>query len=257
MRKSLLTGVALGALTLAGAAIAADLPRKAPVYAPPPPPPVYSWTGCYAGANVGWGFGKNDVHQQTTASSLGSVVGNVNATTGVDTSGAVFGGQVGCDYQFAGGWVVGIQGDYDWANADVTTTDALSTATTDNTKIRSLASVTARVGQTFGGRFLAYVKGGGAWERDDYWATTIVLGTAYRAGVTRSGWTVGIGGEYAFTNWLSGFAEYDYYDFGTRQNTFSRVSNGSLFSYTDIKETKNVFKIGLNLRWGAGPLAWH
>ena len=54
-----------------------------------------------------------------------------------------------------------------------------------------------------------YVKGGGAWERDDYWATTIVVGTAYTARETRSGWTIGVGGEYAFTNFLSGFVEYN------------------------------------------------
>ena len=36
------------------------------------------------------------------------------------------------------------------------------------------------------------------------------------AGETRGGWTVGVGGEYAFTNYLSGFVEYNYYDFGTR-----------------------------------------
>jgi opacity protein-like surface antigen len=28
---------------------------------------------------------------------------------------------------------------------------------------------------------------------------------------TRSDWTVGVGGEYAFTNFVTGFIEYDYY----------------------------------------------
>ena len=26
--------------------------------------------------------------------------------------------QAGCDYQFAGGWVIGIQGDYAWTDAE-------------------------------------------------------------------------------------------------------------------------------------------
>jgi len=99
-------------------------------------------------------------------------------------------------------------------------------------------------------RFLGYVKGGGAWEKDDYFYTDgVTTGTASQ---TRSGWTVGIGGEYAFTNYLTGFAEYDYYDFGNRDALF--VDNfGGAFTY-GIKETKSVFKVGLNLRWGAGPV---
>ena len=40
---------------VAGSANAADLRLKAP----PPPPAVYSWTGVYAGLNVGGGIGVN------------------------------------------------------------------------------------------------------------------------------------------------------------------------------------------------------
>ena len=74
------------------------------------------------------------------------------------------------------------------------------------------------------------------------------------ASQSRSGWTVGIGGEYAFTNWLSVFAEYDYYDFGTRSATLVTPGTAAIFDVVDIRERKNVFKAGLNLRWGAGPV---
>ena len=63
---------------------------------------------------------------------------------------------------------------------------------------------------------------------------------------------MGVGGEYAFTNFLTGFAEYNYYDFGTRDALFSYV-DGTTYTY-GIKETKSVFKAGLNFRWGAGPV---
>src|SRR5207247_1617490 len=66
MKKLLLVGVAGVALVAAGAvnsADAADLARKAPPYvAPPPPPPVFSWTGCFVGAQVGWGWGRKNVN---------------------------------------------------------------------------------------------------------------------------------------------------------------------------------------------------
>ncbi|HET7383397.1 MAG TPA: porin family protein, partial [Pseudolabrys sp.] len=45
-------------------AVAADLPRKAPVYAPPPPPP-FSWTGFYVGAAAGGAWTKADVTLNT------------------------------------------------------------------------------------------------------------------------------------------------------------------------------------------------
>ena len=72
----------------------------------------------------------------------------------------------------------------------------------------------------------------------------MVQGTASE---TRSGWTVGVGGEYAFTPNVTWFVEYNYYDFGTRTNTFS---NGDII---DIKETKNVVKGGFNFKFDWGP----
>ena len=35
---------------------------------------------------------------------------------------------------------------------------------------------------------------------------------------------MGVGGEYAFLDWLTGFAEYDYYGFGSRSANFNCVS---------------------------------
>src|SRR5256885_840087 len=82
-------------------------------------------------------------------------------------------------------------------------------------------------------------KGGGAWERDDYsWFVTAVPGIALTASETRGGWTVGVGGEYAFLDWLTGFVEYDYYDFGTR--TVSHTGFGGLTANFDIQERKSV-----------------
>ena len=135
---------------------------------------------------------------------------------GHDVNSWLGGVQAGCDYQFAGGFVIGIQGDYALPDAEGSHDSALEFGVAYHSKVKSLASVTGRIGYAWD-RFLGYIRGGGAWERDEYWATTIILGTAYTARETRSGWTVGVGGEYAFTNFLSGFVEYGYYDFGTRQ----------------------------------------
>ena len=112
--------------------------------------------------------------------------------------------------------------------------------------------MTARIGYAWD-RFLGYATGGGAWERDNYDRFDLAGGALVgSARETRGGWTVGVGGEYAFTNSLSGFAEYNYYDFGTRTLTFLDPVGG-FDDNISIRERKSVVRAGLNLRWGGGP----
>ena len=54
MKKLVLAGAAVAAL-IAGPAMAADLPVKAP-----PIVPVYDWTGFYVGINGGYSFGRSE-----------------------------------------------------------------------------------------------------------------------------------------------------------------------------------------------------
>src|SRR5919198_1283466 len=79
----------------------------------------------------------------------------------------VGGVQGGCDYQFAGGWVIGVAGDYAWTDASGSHFSPLFPGAVNHTKVDSLASVTGRIGYAWD-RFLGYAKGGGAWARDKY-----------------------------------------------------------------------------------------
>ena len=243
MKKPFLASVALAALITAPA-IAADLRR--PVYPPPAPQPtvvipiqIWTWTGCYVGGHVGGLWAGKEFVDAAPAES-----GNH------DVNGWLGGVQAGCDYQFAGRWVIGIQGDYAWTNAEASHVSLLDPSLTIQTRIESLASVTGRLGYAWD-RFLGYVKGGAAWERDNFNVfNNVTLATLAVSG-ERRGWTVGVGGEYAFTDYLAGFVEYNYYDFGSRDITFS---NGGIL---DINATKNVVKAGLNFRfggWGKYPV---
>jgi outer membrane immunogenic protein len=278
MKRFLLAAAAVTA-SLAVPAQAADLARPAPpVYAPPPPIiAVFTWTGCYVGGNGG-GLWSNKTFTNTNfipgfagfVPGFGPVVlpAVANGTDfGSQTvSGGLGGGQVGCNYQVAN-WVFGIQADYDGvgANGDGSNTGAALGfgfgAVTNHVDIRSLASVTGRVGYAWG-RFLGYVKGGGAWVRDDYSLQSVAflggLGTFATASETRGGWTLGIGGEYAFLDWLTGFAEYDFYGFGTKTNNFNCTALLVCAAFVpttfgvDIKQNVNVFKVGVNLKFGGG-----
>jgi outer membrane immunogenic protein len=196
--------------------------------------PPFTWTGCYFGGNAGGLFAKKDW------STAGGAV-----ESSFDISSWLAGAQVGCNYQM-GAVVFGVQGDYDWSNASGSATDGFFIATTDQVTVKSLASVTGRIGYAWD-RFMFYGKGGGAWVNDNY--TVSAPGFAATASETRTGWTVGAGGEYAFTDWLTGFVEYDYYDFGTKSDSFVPV-----FALSNIKQTVSVAKGGINIKFGSW---WH
>jgi outer membrane immunogenic protein len=258
MMKKLSLAAAAVSILFTGAALAADLPARTYTKAPAPMPvAVFTWTGCFVGGNAGglwaqkgWRVAPGDPSIGVAGIAVGSPFGSqdVNSWLG--------GAQVGCDYQFAGNWVVGIQADYDWSNGSGRAVDLVNnaffaaTGWRDESRIQSLGSVTGRVGYAWD-RFLGYVKGGYAWERDNYSIINPTNIVSASASETRGGWTVGIGGEYAFTNMISAFVEYDYYDFGTRTNRMLTPTN-ILFDVVDIRETKSVVKAGVNFRWGPG-----
>jgi len=100
-----IAGLALGAAIAPAPARAADMPLAMP-YAPVAPP-LYSWTACYGGFNIGGGAANKsftDVNGFFIAP--GGDLGSHTAR------GVVGGGQFGCDYQ-AGMFVFGAQGLFD------------------------------------------------------------------------------------------------------------------------------------------------
>jgi outer membrane immunogenic protein len=243
MKKFLLVAGALTAF-FAGPALAADLASPAPVYAPAPVVvvPLYTWTGCYIGGNGGglwahrdWSdpvFGFGDFGSQTTSGGLGGFQG-------------------GCNYQ-VGHWVLGVQGDWDWASASGSNANSVFALLTDQSKIKSLASVTLRTGYAWD-RFWLYVRGGGAWLQSDLSLQSAGASFA-TVSETRNGWTIGVGGEYAFLDWLTGFIEYDYYNFRNNTDTFACTVAGCPGATLAVNVTTNVnvIKAGLNFKFGPG-----
>ena len=252
--KTLMASVALIALGT-GIAGAADLPvkaRPAPVYVPP----AFSWTGCYIGGNIGAAWANSEWHD--------SLFGlNWSRTSDARFIG---GGQIGCNYQFNNpGFVIGIEGQFDWAgHRDDGRTivvpvgpragDIIS-LTSNDTRIATLA---ARFGYSFD-RALLYGKVGGGWVGND--GFTLVDQTTGAAFVgdtshTISGWMVGAGIEYAFTDNWSAKIEWDFLRLPGRTFTVPGVIFPALAGDT-ITSDHNVqlVKLGINYRfnWG-GPV---
>jgi outer membrane immunogenic protein len=261
MKKVVFGAVALTALF--GECVgAADLTRPVPVYRAPPPVVAYfTWTGCHVGGNAGgvWVHKEwfNDAPFPAAITVSGITIPAAPGGMGFGThtpSGGIGGVQGGCDYQI-GTWVFGLQGDYDWTSATGNNLNTVLTGLTDQSSVQSLASVTARVGYAWD-RFLLYGRAGGAWERDNYSFVVTATGAPFSTtSEQRAGWTIGVGGEYAFFDWFTAFIEYDFYGFGTTTNNFScsfaPVTGCVSTTFpVDIKEYKNVFKVGLNFRFG-------
>jgi outer membrane immunogenic protein len=105
---ALITGAMLSAL-VAGSAIAADMPIKAPVMKAMAP--VYNWTGCYIGGGGGYGMWNQDSFGESDP-------GHVSFTDTTTSGGRGWFGTVGlgCDYQVNSNIVIGAYGDWDFGN---------------------------------------------------------------------------------------------------------------------------------------------
>jgi outer membrane immunogenic protein len=241
MKNILLAG--LGVALLAGQALAADMPVKAPA-------PAVTWSGCYIGGHLGgsWGDTRNRVVSNT--STVGDLVG-LDPTGKFHVNGFLIGGQVGCNYQFASNWVVGVEGDAAWVhkqahkNVDPTTLDPRFVF---DLKERWLATARARIGYATD-KWLLYVTGGGAWAdvRAKLFFQPDLAGCSFCNATdsqTFSGWTVGGGLEWwLIANW-SAKAEYLYVDLGRK--TFFNPPGDAAYLGISTKMTEHIARIGIN-----------
>jgi outer membrane immunogenic protein len=257
MNKLLLAGAAAFVSILSGATFAADMPMQFPAMAPPP----FTWTSCYLGAHAGGGWAHKDMTdpvQLVQDSFLGPGM-TVGATTVTATpSGAVVGGQIGCDYQFAPSWVLGIEGAASGSTMNGSTTVALPLGFPGDSAVAAartdfLSSVTGRVGYAFE-NLLFYAKGGVAWAGDKFTVTGSFQGTGFgfEGLEARTGFVAGTGIEWAFARHWSTSLEYDYYQFGHRTTLMSDAING-FSGNMDIKQSVQVVKVGINFHmWASG-----
>lgn len=235
MRRFLLATLSAAAVCAGvSAASSADL-RDRPVFKAPPAgvlPVAYDWTGFYVGGHVGYGWAEKNWRDGFGLFGISH-----------HSDGFLGGGQIGFNYQI-GQWVLGLEGDFSWANLKGGTT---ALGSTFNTNVDWTATATGRVGYAFD-RWLVYAKGGAAWARDRY-STNFYTIPAAEVAATRTGWTVGGGVEYAFApNW-SAKLEYNYMDFGNE-----RVSFAPGFA-TDIDQQVHAVKFGVNYKFGpTGPI---
>ena len=256
MRKLSFAAAAALAMTIAAPARAADLPLKTET----PFAARFTWTGCYLGGHLGGGFSRKDITDpvQLVQDSFAAAP----VTTGITTvspspTGAVIGGQIGCDYEFASSWVIGIEGSASGSTMKDSRTVGLPLSIPDTELVKArvefLSSVTARVGYAFD-NVLIYGRGGVALAQDRYNVIGSLAGTpfGFEGLDNRIGWTAGGGVEWAFSQHWSTSVEYDHYAFGHSRILMSDPIN-VLAGIVDTKQRVDVVKVGLNFHiWGSG-----
>jgi outer membrane immunogenic protein len=258
MKATLLGGAAASLLTVSAFAADLGIPPAQPQVVIPP----FTWTSCYAGVQAGGGWGKKDLTD--TVGILSSLPGGFSAAN-LDVSGYMVGGQIGCDYQFAPTWVVGIEGAATGGNISKTTNfattaivpgDDTATFINDTASFRSttdfLASITGRIGYAFD-RWLVYGKGGVALVGDRYHVEDVNGNFFFDATENRIGWTAGAGVEWAFTPEWSVKLEYDYYGFGTKSLSLTDTTISGVIAPVDIHQTIQVVLLGVNFHARSGP----
>ncbi len=232
--RSLASTVAIAAF--ASGAMAADLPaRKSP---PPAPytaaPPIFTWTGFYAGVDGGVDFLR-------TTGNFANIVGGFPGTYGINSTAGLLGGYVGYNYQM-GSVVLGVEGNLEGVlggKTSVTATDTannlyrVSTSSTYNGDLR------LRAGYAFD-RALLYLAGGFAFGDAKSQILSLANNNLLSVGSQRTGWTLGGGVDYAFTNNWIGRLEYRYTDLGSK--SFANAAfNGSGKS----RVTSNAVLVGV------------
>jgi len=244
MKKILLSGAALAVLCSAPA-FSADLPVRAPVVKAPMVAPLWRWTGCYIGVEGGGAWGRT--HNVDT--SPGFI--DLPVTNPFRLSGGLAGATVGCNYQIDK-WVIGIEDDFSWTNKRGIANEIppFGTANTVAVRERWIDTLRGRLGFTFGAQdqVMLYVTGGGAFAGTT--ATTCLPGVfCNSASATRTGWTVGAGGEWAIfpaspvpSNWWSVKIEYLYVDFGSKNYSF----DPTLTTNKSISLNDHIVRAGLN-----------
>jgi len=180
---------------------------------PVAPGPADSWSGFYVGLQAGGIWGDADVDYSDDEAH----------TYGLDVDGFMGGIFGGYNWQLIDNWLVGVEGEWNYVNADDTgvVLDGLGQDTGWKTYVEQDwdASLRLRVGRVMGD-YLPYVTGGVAWghfEVKTYDGNN--PGDSGSMSMTLTGWTLGAGVEMRLSENLHARLQYRYTDYGDDTKT--------------------------------------
>ncbi|MFK4259502.1 outer membrane protein [Agrobacterium tumefaciens] len=173
---------------------------------------AFTWSGAYAGVKGGGGWANGDF-------------AGFGITGSGDANGGIYGAFAGYNYQFDNNLLIGIEGDVAYNHNEASIFG--SQFGTD-----WAGSVRGRVGYAVD-RALIYGTAG--------WATTrghVDVPALGKDEANFTGYTLGVGIDYAFTNNLFGRIEYEYNDFGSKK-----------LQGFDVNVDQHAVTVGLGIRF--------
>ncbi len=229
MKYASIAAAATVAATFASTAIADDTNQSyvGPVSQTSQGYAATGWTGGYLGGNLNYGTGRFTTSGDWATGLSSNGFPTVGKPDGA--SGAI---RAGYDWQ-SGVGVFGVGAEY---NLGKYKDSAVGPGGSLNTEIKSAAMIFARAGYAINENFMAYGLVGYTWSKGS--ASASGGGVNFDESRDLDGGTIGLGAEYKFNpNW-STYGEYTYTDFGTVENTQSR-----------LKATLGQVKLGVNYRF--------
>jgi outer membrane immunogenic protein len=233
-----------------------------------------SWTGFYAGLDVGLQSTQTDIN--TTNALFGGFpidVAGAPTTYPANSAAPRFGGYLGYNWQFAPRWLTGLEADVGWAHNNTTLNGILlpgsfplvsgSANTSFATGTNWDGSARVRAGYLVTPSSLIYVTGGVAWQTFQSTLSsspclTLFLGTCFGPpfsdtnDATRVGWTVGTGIETALWGRWMLRAQYRYSDFGSA--SFSNTNSINILTIGGVVPTPLVTAYSERLRTNTATL---
>jgi outer membrane immunogenic protein len=254
MKKLVLAAALCG---LSSAAMAADLPSRAPPAVYTPPPPIFTWTGPYIGLTAGYAFdGDHNFTNPAFFGAPGFVRDRASGFTG--------GGEIGYNYQFAnssyfggtGGVVIGLEADAAYVGPGSDTLFAgPGTLASFHSRTEFVGTVRGRLGYAFN-NFLIYGTGGFAYGGvDDHLGIVGPVIFNGNRSTMRTGYAYGGGIAYALptTSFVNFFhssavtikAEFIHYDLGS---TGMPVIGPATAFLSQIRTQGNLVRAGIDYK---------
>jgi outer membrane immunogenic protein len=238
-------------------------------------PPLYSWTGFYAGVNVGYSVGNDRASANLAFPTIPSTLISP-ADVAIAPAGILGGGQIGYNWQGGPHWLFGVETDFQGSQEKGTSciiscdnvpgngvnVGANSITLTAQHQIDYFGTVRGRVGYV-SNNTLFYATGGGAYGRvEQTVASTVIsggIGTSVSATTAQNnfGFAVGGGIEAALAGNWTGKIEYLYMSLGSINGTVAGAFPPAPLTPFTLSATStvrdNIIRVGLNYRVGAQP----
>jgi outer membrane immunogenic protein len=246
--KKVIVAAAFAALATTTSAWSADMAMKAPL----PPAPIWSWSGCYVGANGGYGWNNGNSHYNDP-NTTGDPINGLGPTTiptpsGTRGSGGLGGVGAACNMQTQQ-WIYGVEGDIDWGRISGSQTTngppglnlfqtgpnlgttghfgATAAQANEQVSLNWLSTIRARIGFAVSERLAVFATGGLAIGGvHDSGAVTLTAGSenviwSGSESSAKVGGVVGAEAEWALSDRWTVKAEYLWFDLGNASHSLN------------------------------------